>query len=164
MAPTLHNGSTYALTTNGRTTNVKLLRYDPVDGRHVVRAEGSTNEFSVRARDLGKRVRAARTNKIDTTKTYLYLCHTGGDTYKVGASCAPDRRARQIRTYTPTAKMRSICKIAQNKGRDWARVEASVLRQLAAHKVVGGGREVFRLRTPQQVEEAKRAIRRACAA
>ena len=146
------NGCTYVYTQYGRAQRVKVVRFDPIANMHVVTANGR-DEFNLDLHAFGDRIRAERTHnkphKLDTSQVFLYLCSIGENTYKVGATCAPERRRKQIRTYTPLAKMKSVVRIPRDKGAQWSKLEKAVLRRFAAHRPTTGGREVLRLTTQQ---------------
>lgn len=89
--------------------------------------------------------RSMRSKKMDTTTTFLYMCHVGEDTYKVGATCAPARRTKQIRTYTPMANMKLVVAVPANKGSQWAKLEKTVLRRFQDLRPANGGKEVFHM-------------------
>lgn len=112
-------------------------------------------------RSMDHRMRKGGSKKTDTRKCYLYMCDIGAGNYKIGVSCAPQRRVRQIRTYTPVARMASIVRIPDHKGKEWSRIESSVLRRFDAHRHSGGGREVFRL-SKQKAMEATQVMREVC--
>lgn len=157
-SPTI--GCTYAYANRGKTLHVKVLRYDPVSKRHVVTTDGR-HEWQIDAKFLGSRVRPTRT-KTDTRTVFLYMCNIGKDTYKVGATCTPERRCKQIRTYTPYAKMKSLVKVPTSKGSQWAKLESSVLRRFRTMRPATGGREVLRL-TAEQATECAQYMRSVCA-
>lgn len=92
---------------------------------------------------------------------YLYLCHVGKDTYKMGATKHPEQRRKQIRTYTPQAKMHSVVRLPANKGSQWSKLETAVLRRFAACRTEGGGREVLRL-DGRQAAACVRYMRSVC--
>ena len=143
MANGIVNGCTYAYNTSGKTIHVKVVRFDPITKRHVVTSNGRS-EWQVDGKRLGRRVRQQK-RKSDTSQIYLYMCNIGDTTYKVGVTCDPERRRKQINTYTPQATMKSIVKVAKTKGSQWASLEKKVLDRFATHRLSGGGKEVFRL-------------------
>ena len=136
------NGCTYAYKSSGKTLHVKVLRFDPIARRHIVTSNNGRTEWSILSSSLGRRVRPTK-RKMDTDKVYLYMCSIGKDTYKLGVTCDPERRRKQIKTYTPTAQMKSVVRMAAHKRGDWAQVEKAVLRRFAAHRAATGGKEVF---------------------
>ena len=146
----LINGCTYMYTTNGRPIRFKLLRFDPVSKSHVVTSNGR-GEWHINLHQMGSRVRRVRSvsKKMDTSTVYLYMCNVGENTYKVGATCAPDRRCKQIRTYTSVARMKSVVRIPAAKGSEWAKLEKAVLRRFAAHRPANGGKEVLKMTQAQ---------------
>lgn len=154
--PSLVQGCTYAYQSSGKTIHVKYVRYDPITRRHMVTSNG-THEWQANARHFGARVRPTK-KKTNTDRVFLYMCHIGPNTYKVGATCAPEQRRKQIRTYTPLAKMKSLVKLPAERGRDWAKIEKSVLRRFASHRAAEGGREVLKL-TAAQAGECARYMR-----
>lgn len=160
---TFVNGCSYVYTQHGKSHRVKLLRFDPITNRHVVTSNGGRTEHLINLHALAGRIRAVRTpTKMDTSTVYLYMCNVGNDTYKVGATCQPERRCKQIRTYTPLAKMKSVVRIPKSRGNQWAKIEKNVLRQFAAHRPATGGREVLRLNM-QQAAACSRYMRSVCA-
>ena len=159
--PTLVDGCTYAYKTGGKTIYVKLLRFDPITRRHVVTTDGGKNEWQLRGSSLGARVRCTKPKKMDTSQTYLYMCNVGDNVYKIGATCAPERRRKQIWTYAPKASMKSIVKIPRARGNEWASIEKQVLHRFAAHRIPSGGKEVLRM-TAQQATECAGYMRSVC--
>ena len=154
-------GCTYSYQTSGKTLHVKLLRFDPISNRYVVTTDGGAHEWQLDAKNLGRRVRPTK-KKMDTSRVYLYMCNVGPNTYKIGATCGPEQRRKQIRTYTPRAKMKSVVKLPAHRGCEWARIEKSVLRRFAAQRAADGGREVLCL-TSEQASECAAFMRAVCA-
>lgn len=154
--PNVVQGCTYAYKCSGKTIPVKVVRFDPITKRHVVTSNGG-HEWQATASHFGARIRSSK-KKTDTDRVFLYMCHIGPNTYKVGATCAPERRRKQIRTYTPLAKMKSVVKLPAERGRDWAKIEKSVLRRFASHRTAEGGREVLKL-TATEAGECARYMR-----
>ena len=138
---------------------VRVVRYDPVDRTHVVRAEGSTAETRLDFRRVSGEVRrvSAPSKKTDTSQVYLYLCAIGSGHYKLGASSDPERRRKQIRTHAPKAVMRAT--VPLRHGAAFRRCEKAVLSKFRTPSG-SGGTEVLRL-TPEQVGECVRAMRHA---
>lgn len=159
---TFTNGCTYQFTQYGKPITCKLLRHDPITNQHVVTTNGR-DEWAINLHALGSRVRRVRPTKkkTDTSQVYLYMCTIGANTYKVGATCAPEQRRKQIRTYTPLAKMK-LFKVPPAKGARWAQLEKTVLRRFAAHRPPAGGSEVLHL-TTEQATECAGYMRSVCA-
>ena len=138
---------------------VRVVRYDPVDRTHVVRAQGSATETRLDFRRVGEARRVyAPSKKTDTSRVYLYLCAIGNGHYKLGASSDPERRRKQIRTHAPKAVMRAT--VPLREGAAFRRCEKEVLTKFRNASSATGGTEVLRL-APEQVGECVRAMRRA---
>ena len=138
-------GCMYDISHAGWSGRVTALRYDDIDRTYVVRHK--TREMRL---DLHKltNVKRARSKclKTDTSHVYLYMCDIGGGCYKIGASSAPDRRRKQIRTYAQQARMRAVVRV--RNGQAFRRYEKTVLDRYRSHRVVGG-KEVLRLTAGQ---------------
>lgn len=139
---------------------VRVVRYDPIDRTHVVRAQGSATETRLDFRRVAE-VRRVRAKKTDTSRVYLYLCAIGNSHYKLGASSDPERRRKQIRTHAPKAVMRAT--VPLRDGAAFRRCEKAVLAQFRNPTASSGGTEVLHL-TPNQVGECVRAMRHAATA
>lgn len=164
--PPIVNGCSYEVTRRGKTERLRVKAWDPIARMHVVVSENG-RETRLDLAALGSRLRAVRARrhrprKTDTQHTYLYLCSLGPNTYKVGASSAPQRREREIRTYAPVAKMRTVVRVPSEKGSQWATLEREVLRRFEQHRPRDGGREVLRL-SPDQADECAGWMREVCA-
>lgn len=139
---------------------MKLVRYDAIERAHVVTLNGREMRLDLARMRSVKPVRASR--KTDTTHVYLYLCDIGAGCFKVGATCAPERRRVQIRTYAQRARMRAVVKLPPAKGAEFRRCERAVLDAFAAHRVEGG-KEVLRL-THAQADDCVARMRRVASA
>ena len=162
MPRSFTNGCTYAYKTQGRTIQFKLIRFDPISRRHVVTSDGR-NEWQIALHSLASRVYPVRgSKKMDTKQVYLYLCNIGDHTYKIGATCSPERRCKQIRTYTPLAKMKAVVRIPRDRGGQWSTIEKKVLRRFTTCRASSaGGREVMRF-TPEEAVACAKYMRMAC--
>lgn len=142
--PRMTKGCTYEFKKNGGTSvRVKLVGYDPVSKFHIVSKNGKESRLNMKSLNGLKAVRTSR--KTDTTNVYLYMCDIGNNTYKLGATCSPERRQKQISTYAPRAAMKTVVRLPSEKGADWTKFEKKVLNQFASFRPSGGGREVVRL-------------------
>ena len=118
--------------------------------------------FGIRSQSRTLRKKKSST-KTDTSRVYLYVCHLGGDNWKVGATCDPNRRCNQIRTCAPAAKMTSLVKIPMGKGAEWSKLETKVLRKYADKRSSPtGGREVFTM-TAGEAKQCVGFMRKVCA-
>lgn len=136
------NGCTYEVMVGGVKKLVRVLGHNPIDGLHTVSLGGKT----VRMDLVKASVRRRRTSKTkaSTDDVYLYLCDIGNGYFKVGASSSPQRRRKQIKTYSSKATMRAVARIPTNKSRDFKSFEKKVLARFA-HGRTRGGTEVLRL-------------------
>ena len=155
--PKLAAGATYEVALPSGQTLVKVVRYDPIDKVHIVQANGRETRLDLSA----YRVRPKRAQKAHAYKqVYLYLCDIGGGAFKVGASCAPEARRRQIRTSAPRAAMRAVVRVPA--GKRWSEAESEVLRRFRPDRLTTGGREVFKFDRAQATACAT-FMRRVCA-
>ena len=138
--PRFTKGCTYQYTKNGAPMRVKLVGYDPIYKMDIVSQNGNETRLNLKALPNVKAVRTSR--KTDTKNVYLYLCDIGGGNYKIGATCSPDKRIKQISTYAPKAVMKAVVRLPSNKGSQWTKHEKKVLDQFKGFRTGGGGREV----------------------
>jgi hypothetical protein len=147
-------GRIYEFEHMGATQKVKVVSYDPVDKMHVVRRTESGKEsrldFAKLARTraiVSRRDGSGRLStkacKLDTHRgVFLYICRLGANTYKLGASCDPARRLKQIQTCNPGARMVKTTRIPPHKGAQWSALEQAVLSACTQSRTKGAGREV----------------------
>ena len=104
------NGCTYEITQYGRKKRVTVESFDPIDKVHIIRHHnGNRSRVDFRKLMSAKRVSARRgVKKTSTQQVYLYVCELGNGRYKFGATCDPERRTKQMRTFCPTAKMSGL--------------------------------------------------------
>ena len=159
-------GCTYALTRRNasrkRTVSVVTItgEANPVDGMHPVLCNERPSRLQLSLYDV-KRVRVSRASKAG--QVWLYLCDIGGGHYKLGASSAPSRREKQIRTYARTANMIATAKIPPHRSRGFRHYERAVLDRFASQRVSsGGGSEVMKL-SLDMVAACVRQMREVCA-
>ena len=148
-------GRVYEFKHMGATQRVKVVAYDPVDRMHVVRRLQTGKESrldlvklaatrAIVARREGSRRLSTVAKKVDTRRgVFLYVCRLAPNTYKLGASCDPSRRLKQIQTYNPAACMVKTTHIPPHKGAQWSALEQAVLRACPAQPrlsaAAGGG-------------------------
>jgi hypothetical protein len=156
--PSLVKGSFYEISHRDRVRRAKYSGYDSVGKHQIFQCEGREMRLDRKATSSVKRL---RTTKSDTTRTYLYVCSLGGGVYKIGASCDPERRRKQIRTYAQKATMVAVVPLPRERGRHFRSYESAVLGRFAAERVQGGT-EVLRL-SPQRLADCVRAVRSECA-
>lgn len=157
-APNLVKGCSYQLAQRNRVRRVTYVGYDPIGKQELFRSEGRDLRLDRKAASLVKRLRVTKT---DTARTFVYLCSLGGGVFKVGATCDPERRRKQIRTYAQQASMVAVVPLPRDRGRHFRSYESAILRHFAAERV-RGGTEVLRL-TPQRLADCVRAVRSECA-
>lgn len=152
-------GCSYQIKTGGRTLVARVQEYNPVDRYHAVTVDGRTVRM-----DLSKatvRRRRAASKKTSTRDVYLYLCELGGGLYKIGVSASPQRREKQIKTYSGKAKMRTTARIPSHKSAAFRSFEKAVLERFA-HGRTSGGTEVLRL-SAKDVTDCSSFMRSICA-
>ena len=118
--PRFTKGCTYQYTKNGAPMRVKLVGYDPIYKMDIVSQNGNETRLNLKA---------------------LPNVKAGGN-YKIGATCSPEKRIKQISTYAPKAVMKAVVRLPSNKGSQWTKHEKKVLDQFKGFRTGGGGREV----------------------
>lgn len=142
MKPTLINGCTYEVSMAGKTHMARIVGHNPVDGMYTVNIDGRNMRMDLSSATL--RRRRATTKKTSTADVYLYMCDIGNGLFKIGVSASPQRRQKQIRTYSGKASMRTTARIPTKKSAAFRSFEKAVLQRFA-HGRTSGGTEVLRL-------------------
>ena len=120
-------------------STVSVLKYNPIDMQYdVYRADYPEN--IVRISLKGRITRKIKSKKTATHRMFIYLCKIGDNIYKLGISCCPHKRCKQIKTYAPIAKM-IFTHVVHN---DWFIHERRLLEIFKLNKTKGGN-EVLRL-------------------
>ena len=154
------DGCTYDVVhRGGKRMRLRVKHWDPVDRVHVVTFKG--RDFRVNFNTLKSYKRSRCVGKTCTREVYLYLCNIGGGFYKLGASSDPERRRKQIRTYSRKAKLHGVARIPEDRGREFRSYEKNVLSKFANPQGSPGGTEVLRLR-PEEADSCLQYMRMIC--
>ena len=132
---------------------------NPVDGLVPVVFHGQEMRLDM-CRYRAVRVRRGR--KTSTDQVYVYLCKIGPGVYKLGASAAPERRRRELRTCARDACMLVTARLPHHESRSFRAFERHVLDEFAHCKTRRGGSEVLLL-SPSEVQACKACIYTVCA-
>ena len=148
VAPThrnILNGCSYdvAPVKGAAEMNVKIVGYNSVDGMHTIVYNAKTMRVDMSRYSAIKRSRKGN-NKTSTKDVFLYLCDLGQGLYKIGVSASPERRQKQIKTYSGHALMRKTVRIPSHKSAEFRTFEKAVLTTFA-HGRTSGGTEVLKL-------------------
>lgn len=142
VKPTLINGCTYEVSMAGKTLMARIVDRNPVDGMYTVNIGGKEQRLDLSSATI--RRRRATKKKTSTADVYLYMCDIGNGYFKIGVSAAPQRRQKQIQTYSGKASMRTTARIPTQKSAAFRSFEKAVMQRFA-HGRTTGGTEVLRL-------------------
>ena len=140
-----------------------MVEKNPVDGMHTLTVNGKTIRMNLKTASSVRRRRGAQPKKKTSTEdVYLYLCEIGDGLFKVGVSASPQRRRKQIRTYTSKATMRAVARIPSHRSAAFRSFEKQVLARFAHGRTAAGGTEVLKLR-PKEAADCAGYMRSICA-
>ena len=158
--PNVFNGCSYKVHhADGTTDVVRILGYNAIDRLHQVVCNGKQMRMNLAKCTISKHRPVSK--KTSTQDIYLYLCDIGNSLYKIGVSGSPDRREKQIRTYSGKAIMRTTARIPTKKSAAFRSFEKAVLERFS-HGRTSGGTEVLRLNS-KEVDACSAFMKAICA-
>lgn len=147
----MSNGNAYRLTKrSGVTRDVRLVEYDPISKRHMVRPVNRPTSVAhaIRMSDYVS-IRPIRPCAIKKKKsvrsTHLYIFKISPNTYKFGCSYDVGKRMRTGKTWCPMMERVATRKIPDKKSSKWRDYEDALKQTATKGKCPTGGTEVFRL-------------------
>ena len=157
LSPTVNikEGCFYTFQSRNETILVRVLEKNKVDNLHIVLHEGREKRMDL------KRVKSLRrvTRKSDPSTMFLYLCDIGGGHYKLGITSCPQRRRREIKTYTRRATFLFLKRLKDGcSARDYEKVVLNLFSKQISKE---GGREVMRLDSKMLIQ-CKRVMKHIC--
>ena len=157
----LHTGNAYRFTTKfGRTRDMRVVGYDPIQKRQLVKPIGkaTAKTQSLRLADYSK-VRTIRPcrqlAKKQPKRTALYMLKTGTQTYKIGCTNDLEQRMRSGRTWCAVMERVATRAIPADKVNNWRAYEQEVMRKFEKKRCNAGGTEVFRMNAREASEATK---------
>ena len=148
----IKEGCFYTFQNRNKRTLVRVLEKNKVDNLHLVLHDGVEKRMDLNR--VGRLRRVSR--KSDPSNMFLYLCDIGSGCYKVGITSCPQRRRKEIRTYTRKANFICLYKLKDvSNAREY---EKMILELFSKQISEEGGREVLEL-NPSMLNTCRRHMK-----